>query len=249
MREQVLLAGGRIVRHQQDARTAQRHGILEARLAQTVGRDLARQRDGAGRVHAGLQAQVIGAGDELHLVGADRFAFGRHLHGSLRGARRFQRHLDGETLAAEDLAGNRNRFQQQSRLGAAGQRHGIDGDAELLRLPDGARHAAQVFVAVGDQQQARHHAGGQRGGAVANGGFQIGAVARRAGGVAQLPAVLGVLVERGDCASRGRTGSRAVQWRPRARSTRSASADSVRRSSGETLADVSASIATATLVS
>ena len=74
--------------------------------------------------------------------------------------------------------GKGDRFETQARLGTAGQRDGVDGDAELLRLPDGARHAAQILVAVGDQQQARHHAGGQRRRAVADGGFQIRAAAR-----------------------------------------------------------------------
>ena len=87
-------------------------------------------------------------------------------------------------------------FQPQSGFRTSGQRDGVDGDAQLLRLPDGARHAAQILIAVGDQQQARHHAGRQRRRAVADGALQIRAAPRRARGVAQLPAVLGLLFER-----------------------------------------------------
>ena len=72
------------------------------------------------------------------------------------------------------------------------------GHAELLRLPDGARHAAQILVAVGDQQEARHHAGGQRRDAVADGGFQIGAASGGSGRLAQLPVALHALLDRGD---------------------------------------------------
>ena len=50
----VLLARGRIARDHEHARTAQRHRILEAGLAQIAGRDLAGQRDGAYAVDAGL---------------------------------------------------------------------------------------------------------------------------------------------------------------------------------------------------
>ena len=53
------------------------------------------------------------------LAGADGLAFRRHLHGGVGGARRFQRDVDGEALAAEDLAGKRDGFQQQAGLGAA----------------------------------------------------------------------------------------------------------------------------------
>ena len=35
--DEMLLAGGRIAREQQHARAAQRHGVLEARLAETLG--------------------------------------------------------------------------------------------------------------------------------------------------------------------------------------------------------------------
>ena len=56
---------------------------------------------------------------------------------------------------------------------------------------------------------ARHHAGGHGRYAVADRRLQIGAVSRRAGGMAQLPAVLGVFVERRVRASRGRRESRA----------------------------------------
>ena len=129
------------------------------------------------------------------------------------------------------------------------ERHGVDGDAELLRLPDGARHAAQILVAVGNQQQARHHAGGQRGRAVADGRFQIGAVARRARGVAQLPAVFGAFRGGGVRAWRGRRESRASSG-VRARSPPGRPAP-IRSSdpASDTLAEVSASRATATRLS
>ena len=121
------------------------------------------------------------------------------------------------------------------------------GMPSCLRLPDGARHAAQIFVAVGDQQQAGDHARGQRRHAIADGGFQIGAAAGRAGGVAQLNAVLGSF--------RQRDRARAPGERDDAGPVAAVTAlhlvgelDSRARSSGETLAEVSASTATATLV-
>ena len=95
----------------------------------------------------------------------------------------------------------------------AGKRHGVDGDAQLLRLPDGARDAAQVFIAVGNQHQARHHAGGQRADAVANGRFEIGGMAAGAGSVAQVPAVLGMFLGERPGGWRGRTESRASRCR------------------------------------
>ena len=63
---QVLLAGGRIVRHQQHARAAQRHGVFETRFAQAGRRDPASQVDGPGGVDAGLQAQMVGPWRQLH---------------------------------------------------------------------------------------------------------------------------------------------------------------------------------------
>ena len=98
--------------------------------------------------------------------------------------RRLHRDIDGEPLAAEYLPRNGDAVQPQSGFRTSGQGHGIDGYAQLLRLPDGARHGAQVLIAVGDQQQARHHARGQRRRAVADGRLQIRPAPRRPRGVA-----------------------------------------------------------------
>ena len=181
---QVLFALRRIVRHQQHARTTQRYGVLEARFAQIAGGNPARERDGAHRVNGGLQTQMVGAGHERHAARTDDLPFGGHLH--LRGgsARRFESDFDGEMLAAEYLPGIAHRFEQQPRFGVSGKRYCIDGNPKLLRLPDGARHAAEILVAVGSEHDSRHHAGGHRGNAIANGRFQVRPVAWSGGGVA-----------------------------------------------------------------
>ena len=195
-------------------------------------------------------AQMIRAGGQIDLVAADRLAFGRHLDRRLaRRAATVSVISIGKRSPLNTCAGKRDGFQQQAGLRTPGQRDRVDRNPELLRLPDGARDAAQVLVAVGDQQQARHHAGGQRRRAVADRRFQIGAVARRAGGVAQLPVALDAFVAAPRRGWRGRTASRASSAaRGRVRLGRRRQirfADPA----GETLADVSASIATATLVS
>src|SRR6185436_14451975 len=114
----------------------------------------------ADRVDRGLQAQAVQSRGELHVAGADALPFGGELHLGLRRTGRFHRDVDGKTLATEDLAGNGDRLQTQLRFGTAGERNGVDGDAELPRLPDGARHAAQIFVTVGDEKQPWDHARG-----------------------------------------------------------------------------------------
>ena len=62
-------------------------------------------------------------------------------------------------------------------FGTPGEREGIDRDSQLLGLPRGSRDAALVLLAVRDQRDARHHAGGQRSDGLANRGFQIGGAA------------------------------------------------------------------------
>ena len=141
------------------------------------------------------------------------------------GARRIERDIHGKALAAEDLRGHAHRFQHQAGPRLAGQRNDVDGHAALLRLPDGARDAAQVLVAVGDQQHARHHAGRQRGQPFADGGFQIGAVRGLAGAVCQFPGLSRCVPRARDCAARGRRAAlasscaraRSPPWWPRRR--------------------------------
>ncbi len=133
---------------------------------------------------------------QIHFAGADRLAFCRQRHAGVGRARRLHRNVDGEALAAEHLARNGDAFQAQSGLGASGQGHGIDGYAQLPGLPDGARHGAQILIAVGDQQQARHHARGQCCRTVADGRLQIRPAPRRARRLTQLPAVLRLLLQR-----------------------------------------------------
>ncbi len=87
------------------------------------------------------------------------FAFGRQLEAALADAG-IRASLRWESFPAENLSGNRYRFQHQTRLGRPASANGINGNAELLRLPDAARYAAQVLVAVGDQDQAGHHPAG-----------------------------------------------------------------------------------------
>ena len=168
-------------------------------------RDFAGQRDGAHGVDAGLQR----AGDSPRRPVPRRWS--RSILPSavsstrgVGGARRFHRDIDGETLAAEYLPGNGDAFQPQSGLGTSGERHGIDGQSQLLRLPDGARHAAQILIAVGDQQQARHHA--RRAAPPRRRGSRASRSVPRpaaSGGVAQMPAVLGLLFQRGGARAAG----------------------------------------------
>ena len=94
---------------------------------------------------------MVGAFGKLDVAAADGLAFCRQIDGSFRGGRRFDDYFDWKTLPAEYLTGNGNGFQPQAGFGASGQGDGVDGYAELLCLPDGARSAAQVFIAIGDQ--------------------------------------------------------------------------------------------------
>ena len=242
---------GRIARHQQDARAAQRYRILEARLAQPVG---ARSCP-PGRSRRPNSPWPAAANDfrpeiRSHPVGADRLAFRRHLHRGMRAR-----------AAPDSVTSIGNRSPLNTWPGKATDSSSRPG---FGRPPSGtvstgipsccacqmARAALPaILVAVGDQQQPRHHAGGQRGRAVADRRLQIGPVARRrrrcgaaascSSGAHRAPAAR---VARANGITR-------VQCRPRARSTLSAYSDSVCRSCGETLADVSASTATATLLS
>src|ERR1035438_6800789 len=60
--DEVFLAGGRVARDQEDARAAQRNGVLEARLAEIAGGDPAGQRHRAHGVDAGLKPQTLHRG-------------------------------------------------------------------------------------------------------------------------------------------------------------------------------------------
>ncbi len=213
---QVFLARCGIVGNQQHARAAQGDGVFETGFAQTLGGDLAGERDGAGGVDAGLQAQVVVArrqGYPVRLPMDLPSAVISTVASAARGDSRVT--STGKRSPLNTCPGNADGFEQQAGLGAARQSDGVDGDAELLRLPDGAGDAAQVFIAVGNQQQARHHAGGQRADAVANGGFQIGAMAADAGGVAQLPTSLRCSSVAARRVARA-NGITRIQWRPRA---------------------------------
>src|ERR1017187_6017926 len=92
---------------------------------------------------------TIHSGRQLHFARADGLAFSGQLHAGVRCARRLHGDIDGEALAAEDLPGGGHAVQPQSGLGTSGQGHGIYGQAQLPRLPDGACHRAQVLIAVG----------------------------------------------------------------------------------------------------
>src|SRR3954466_2380743 len=126
---------------------------------------------------------MVSARGKIDVVTAYLLAFGHHFYVGLRCPGRFPGDFDWEPFPTKHLAGKRDRLEDETRLGTSGERDGVDGDAELLRLPDGARHTAQVLVTVRDEQKAGNHAGRQRGRAVANGRFQICAVSRRCGGV------------------------------------------------------------------
>ena len=66
-------------------------------------------------------------------------------------------------ISGEDGAGNADGFRLELWLGASGQRDGVYGYAVLSGLPCGARDRAIVFVAVGDEGDAMHHACRKRG--------------------------------------------------------------------------------------
>ena len=215
------LALRRIVRDQQRARLAQRYRVFESRFAERSSGDLAGNCDRARRVHGCLQAQMVRALGQLHLVRANRFSLRAEFHLGLRRCGRFERHIHRKPLATEYLAGKRNRFEHQARLGTAGKRHRVHRNAELLRLPDCARDASQIFVTVGNQQQARHHPRRQRRGSIADRRFQIGSASADAGGVAELPFVLRPLGKQASRVDRA-NGITRDQWRPRALSKRSA---------------------------
>ncbi len=165
------------------------------------------------------------------MAGAESLAFGGHIHGGLRGAGRFQRDLHGKTFAAENLAGKGNRIEQQAGLGTAGQR---------LRYRWGCRGccACQMARAALPRFSLPSEISSRRGTMPAGSEATPSRMAvsksvpcpAGAGRVTQRPSHSWMLVEGGAAGHAGK-GDDASQWRPRARSTRSASADSVRRSS------------------
>src|SRR5205809_1132316 len=83
--------------------------------AGALGGEVAGEGDGADGVDTGLEADVVRAGGEVDAVAADRLALGCHVHGSVRGARGLERHLDGKAFAAEYLAGEGDGFEPHTR--------------------------------------------------------------------------------------------------------------------------------------
>src|ERR1041385_5132943 len=119
--------------------------------------------------------QAIAPLGQVHRTSANHFSFGGDLYGSGGGSGRLKSHFDREPLTAEHLPGQRYGFEHQTRLGASRQGYGIHGYPELLSLPDAARNASPILVAVRHQKNPRHHSRRQRGGAIQNGTFEVGA--------------------------------------------------------------------------
>ena len=173
-------------------------------------------------------AEVIGARRSVaRWLVAERLPSAVNLHGGLRGRGRVERDVDGKSLAAEDLAGNADRFQAQAGLGTARRARTVSMGTPSCCACQMARATLPRFSLPSEiSSDARHHAGGQRGRRLADGGFQVGAVAGVAGGVAQVPAVLGI-VRPSEVRVDAREGNHATSSGGRAPSPlRSAQADS-----------------------
>ena len=163
----MLFGPHRVLRDQQDLWTAQGDGLLEACLSQSGGGYLSGQVHCAGSAHAGVHAEMIEARLDLDAARPERLALGADLDDGGGALGRTERDVDGKRLAAENLRGQAHGLQAQVGLGPAGERVGVHRDAELACLPGGAHHAAQILVPIGDEDDARHQAGGKRGGAIA----------------------------------------------------------------------------------
>ena len=173
-RRQVGIHGRRVLRDVENLGTPQHHRLIEADLARALRPDRDRQIERAGGVEAGVQANRIGARRQRDLCLAEAAALGRQLHLGRAGLRHGNHRIDGELFARERNRREADRLQPQCRPRLSGNRVGVDGNAQLLRLPGGARDAALVLLAVGNQRDARHQAGGQRGRGFPDRRFQIG---------------------------------------------------------------------------
>ena len=107
---------------------------------------------------------------------------------------RFQRHIDRETLAAENLAGKPTDSSSRPGLGRPASGTVSIGMPSCCACQM-ARATLPRFSLPSEISSRRGTMpAGSAADAVANGGFQIGAVPGGAGGVAQLPAFLALLV-------------------------------------------------------
>ena len=171
-------------------------------------------------------------------------AFGGQLHFRRPGSGRGDHQVDGKLFAGERDRRKADRFQAQRRLRPSASAKVSMGMPNCCACHARARDAALVFLAVGDQRDAGHHARGQRGDGFADGGFEIGGAAGFAGGRLQLPGLLLLGALRASRVERA-NGITRIQWRP------CVLVDLMRRAArrdrdraGETLAEVSTSTAT-----
>ncbi len=185
--QQMLFSTRRILCNQQHLRAAQSDRLLEAGFPQIGGGDLTGQIHRAHRADAGVHAEMIEARLDLDAAGPQGLAFGGDLDLGGRPPRRIESDVDGKALPAEDLRRQAERLEAQVGLGASSQRVRVDGDAQLPRLPGCTHDAAQILIAVGDQNEARNQAGGQRGGAIPYRRLEVGRVAAVPARVLQAP--------------------------------------------------------------
>ena len=174
----VFLGAFRILRYPDYFRPAHRDRILEARFTHTRRGDFSAEVYGSRGVESRPDANAIFARGEGDLVRTDGLSLGGEFNCGSGRFRRIDGEVDGKVFAGEHRARNSHGFGLELGLCASGQRNGVDGDADLLRLPCCSSGGAVIFIAVGDQDDAMDHAGRQRRQRFADGRFDIRAASR-----------------------------------------------------------------------
>ena len=178
--------------------------LRKSQLAQALGRDTPLHLHRAAGGETGVKPHAALARRQFHFLHAQRLALGSELDLRLGRPRRAHHEVDRKPLAGERRARRGDGFEPQQRLGAAAQRIRVNRDSLLLRLPRRPHGAAAIFLAIGNQHHARHHARRNRSRRVANSRLEVRALAALAAGAPELEALRGLL--RGKVARLARKG-------------------------------------------